>query len=105
MGGAFAILTTVLEESPVKDDVNGLILLAPMCRLSEGMGPSGCCRLPRMHHHLTCNTAPIQAFMMNMLSYIAPSLAVIPGGVDAKGIKCPERLAENRADPLVYQGL
>ena len=47
----------------------------------------------------------MQAFMMNMLSYIAPSLAVIPGGVDAKGIKCPERLAENRADPLVYQGL
>ncbi|KAL2620012.1 hypothetical protein R1flu_000217 [Riccia fluitans] len=84
MGGAVAIL--ISERDP--NFWSGLVLVAPMCKISEKVKPP----------------ALVTAILKKM-SRVIPTWKVVPSkDIIGKAFKDPEKREEIRSNPLIYQG-
>jgi len=83
MGGAVALKIAMNNLAKL----DGYVLVAPMCKISPKVQP------------------PFWVIpILKAISYIFPTLAIIPDGIPAQSYKLPEKARETLDDPLCYNG-
>jgi len=83
MGGAIALKIAINNLI----SVDGYVLVAPMCKISPKVQP------------------PFWVIpILKAMSYIFPTLALIPDGIPTQSYKLPEKARETLDDPLCYNG-
>lgn len=86
MGGAL-VFDLAKEGGLLHEDIRGVLLLAPMCKIDDSLRP------PEW-----------QVKVLEWLAWLFPTAPITPiPSVTHKAIKCPDRLAQATVDPQIYR--